>query len=274
MIGGILAAQSMISAAKTVATVKKLAQFDVAVTNFQTKYNSLPGDSLAFGSGSYVNHYLAGDGYIEDEDPFSGGQTFGTGNYWATNFSGDIGAFWYDLSLDGLKSDSGNVYQNGQAGAILTRSGPNANVPAIPLGKNTIAVAFTYLDGTSGDPVFEQKYLYKHFYQIMSSVTTAPTAGATTCLGATGDNSSKPQTGTRCVSLTPAEALSLDTKMDDGIPTSGKVLASMATGETHGLSARPSSYTDCAAANKYVTNVTAVTCSMAIMIGAQNGTAN
>lgn len=45
LIGGILAAQSMISAAKYTKAAQQLTQLDIAVGNFKTKYNQWPGDS-------------------------------------------------------------------------------------------------------------------------------------------------------------------------------------------------------------------------------------
>jgi prepilin-type N-terminal cleavage/methylation domain-containing protein len=49
LIGGILVAQSMIDTSKIEAQVRQIGQFDSAVANFVTKYNSLPGDSPQFG---------------------------------------------------------------------------------------------------------------------------------------------------------------------------------------------------------------------------------
>ena len=46
MIGGILVAQSMVGTAKIQRVVQQLQQYDVAIANFKTKYNALPGDSV------------------------------------------------------------------------------------------------------------------------------------------------------------------------------------------------------------------------------------
>jgi prepilin-type N-terminal cleavage/methylation domain-containing protein len=43
--GGILAGQSLINSARTNAFIKQIQQYDIAVANFQTNYNSLPGDT-------------------------------------------------------------------------------------------------------------------------------------------------------------------------------------------------------------------------------------
>lgn len=48
LIGGILAAQSMISTAKVTNIVSKSQQYEIAVMNFKTTYNQIPGDSDIF----------------------------------------------------------------------------------------------------------------------------------------------------------------------------------------------------------------------------------
>lgn len=59
--GGILVAQSMIESAKIIDEISKLQQYQVAVTNFKTKFNQLPGDSPNFdppgnGNGVFDNN--------------------------------------------------------------------------------------------------------------------------------------------------------------------------------------------------------------------------
>ena len=48
LIGGILAAQSMINTAKITAQVRQIQQIQIAVNNFNTKFNCLPGDCTTF----------------------------------------------------------------------------------------------------------------------------------------------------------------------------------------------------------------------------------
>ena len=54
LIGGLLVGQSMIRTAKMGAFIRQIGQFDIAVSNFRTKYGYLPGDS--------PYHTAAGDG--------------------------------------------------------------------------------------------------------------------------------------------------------------------------------------------------------------------
>ena len=66
LIGGILAAQSMIQTARLQAQIRQINEFDIAVSNFVTKYNSIPGDSLlispnGWGQGRIVDSAMAGN---------------------------------------------------------------------------------------------------------------------------------------------------------------------------------------------------------------------
>lgn len=48
LIGGILVAQSMIETNRVLAFVRQVQQYDIGVSNFRQKYNSLPGDNQIF----------------------------------------------------------------------------------------------------------------------------------------------------------------------------------------------------------------------------------
>lgn len=96
LIGGILAAQSMLKTARLQAVIRTMRQFDIAVSAFQTQFRSLPGDSPAFGGN--------GDGEI-------------------TGTSGTIASFTYEIA---------NFWQNLQQGGF-TYSGKTFT-PTVPAG--------------------------------------------------------------------------------------------------------------------------------------------
>lgn len=50
LIGGILAAQSMVSTAKITRAVKQLSEYDVAISNFRERYKGWPGDKSGLGA--------------------------------------------------------------------------------------------------------------------------------------------------------------------------------------------------------------------------------
>lgn len=122
LIGGILVAQSMVSTARINSQVQQLQQFDIAINNFRTKYQGLPGDNLIIPHDSCQG----GDnnGYIDGKR--DSGCVFSiTGITWAGN--AELANFFYQLtSLDLLKttradgqpysrsSDAGTVYSDKQ----------------------------------------------------------------------------------------------------------------------------------------------------------------
>lgn len=82
LIGGILAAQSMISTSKITATISQIQQFDAGVMNFKTKYHYLPGDAPAFGGN--------GDLVI----------AMSQANYENRYFGCEMSDFWHDIMPD------------------------------------------------------------------------------------------------------------------------------------------------------------------------------
>lgn len=242
LIGGILVAQSMIGTAKVTASVKLLQQFDIAVSNFQTQYNSLPGDSALFQGN--------GDGLIADSYCLS----FPDNAYCNNGFYGEIGSFWHDLSTSGLKTSSGGDYQNAFGGGTIKGFGPTQNVPNLPIGKNTVVVAFA--QQYNGSPKYP-KNLYQLGIENMQIGTFAGNVG----------------------SLMPAEALAIDSKIDDGKPWGGFVTSAMIGGVGELGAGAWGSANTCAGGTVYpdssahydVTNNASI-CSLAIEIGGIAGT--
>ena len=120
LISGLLVGQSMITASKIQSQIKQFQQFDVAVANFHTMYDSLPGDSTYFGGD--------GDGIIEPA----------ANNY--DTWSGEIGSFWADLSTIGLKNESGGTYTATFSASAFPFGGDNS--PKALVGENSGVLAY------------------------------------------------------------------------------------------------------------------------------------
>ena len=82
LIGGILAAQSMIETTKVNKIVSQIQQYDAMVTNFQTKYNGLPGDSKAMGCTDAGYGTACDDGLINGVYGSSQQWIFEIANFW------------------------------------------------------------------------------------------------------------------------------------------------------------------------------------------------
>ncbi len=141
LVGGILAAKSMIDVAKAQSMVKNLQQYNIAALDFQTKYNSYPGDSNVMSPAGNRN------GVLEDTDL---GVT--------DTFTSEVANFWVHLNLNGLASKT--AYTS-TVPAVGIKAG--VNVPEVPYGiKGTGAIPVnaayvTSLIGGTNDGVI---YLY------------------------------------------------------------------------------------------------------------------
>ena len=135
LIGGILAAQSMISTSKVNAQVRQIGQFDAMVMNFKTRYNFLPGDAPAFGGN--------GDGMISGR----------MGLDESTIFADEIANFWNNMKPDEFQNTSLHV----------SAMGPNKNVPEAKMG---VADSFVIAAGMTADSYQLDKTTPRNVYII------------------------------------------------------------------------------------------------------------
>jgi prepilin-type N-terminal cleavage/methylation domain-containing protein len=132
LISGVLMAQSMIQSAKINSFSRQIQQYDIAVSNFKTKFKHLPGDAHVCGGN--------GDGYIQ----LSQGYDY----LWQS----EILLFWYYLSIfENIKEGNGSYSLSGTPVAGITM--PLAKIGA----KNTAIVGSTLM---SVRPVFPNKHTY------------------------------------------------------------------------------------------------------------------
>ena len=188
LIGGILAAQSMISTAKLQTLVKTIQQYDVAATNFETKYNGqVPGDSIAFACRAYI-YNTCGDGQVyTDRFVFSGGN--------APDLTESLD-FWKHLNQAGLLSQSFTGYPAGgfPGNSFLPPGDFTGYLPTLAYGTKTFLSANT----------------------IIADAPQVYFGNAWIIEGNLASNASP--TG-----LTTNEALALDSKLDDGVATTGNI---------------------------------------------------
>lgn len=241
LIGGILAAQSMISTAKINAQVQQIGQFDAMVLNFKTQYNYLPGDAPAFGGD--------GDGVVELT------ATSGWDNDIQT-FLGEIGNFWHDLDSTQFPGTVPFV----QPGATPNSSGSSKNVPASKMGANgaffiASALGITASTADTANP--------RNFYAILDRSQAQ-------ALSPWGWYSFSPTTSINSAGKA-VDLLALDEKIDDGLANSGNVLSG-AIGTNSligGIIATP--LASCSSGSTYVVANSGYECTPLIRIGGSVG---
>ncbi len=179
LIGGILAAQSMIATARVQNAVKTLRQFDVGVANFRTKYDGLPGDSARFSPAG------DGDARIEGSDQ----------NFWGYTiwFNNETANFWPHMQQGGfLNSDAAYL---ATIATNFSVSSPSPNSPKVAWDRTGV-IAY-HNTGGGMNPHYWLLGDYTNVFTNASLGLTWPVSMA---------------------SIPAQEALSLDAKIDDGTP--------------------------------------------------------
>ena len=199
LIGGILVAKSMIGSAKINKITQMASQYLIAGRNFKTVYNYWPGD---YPGGSF-NCPGNGNGIIELKGGGCGG---GSG-------AGEEGAnYFYHLSAMNMLPDAYIITTN--LTEIYTESGLKARLPK-GLENNTHFIVFDFNTANPwGDPnrilgaggVTSSAVELNSFFLFYS----------TDCMTISSFFNSN-----ACSVLTPAEALAIDNKIDDGMPNTG-----------------------------------------------------
>ena len=127
LIGGILVAQSMISTARIQNVIREIQQYDVAVTNYQTKYIYVPGDANK-------------DGWLNDQ----------RGVHWSyvSFFGGEMADFWPSLQNGGFNY-KGSTFTGAIPAAGFDTTSKNPNSPNISADKNSGVIVHYCNQGSS-----------------------------------------------------------------------------------------------------------------------------
>lgn len=198
--GGILAGQSLIRSAEIRAVTTEFTRYQTAANSFKDAYKQRPGDFTTATSYWGDNAALCADATVADGNP---GTCNGNGNgrmedASGANVTGEIFQFWNQLSLAGMVEGS---YSGAASAAGGTAATIGFNVPSSKL--TNAGWSTRNHDGIYGD-AFAYSLTYNNFLIIGANNGNNPTNGAV---------------------LTPTEANAIDTKLDDGLPANGTIIA-------------------------------------------------
>jgi prepilin-type N-terminal cleavage/methylation domain-containing protein len=241
LIGGVLKGQELVNNARVSQAITSLKSVDTAMLTFQDSYGSLPGDLVNAGArlpncaAAQCNTAIAtqGNGVI-DGSPIAA---------LATVSAAEGGLAFQQLSAAGLL---GNITSSNTVSAQSTLSfdiGGGSNISGLRVGRvaapattfNTVATAnAATLGGVRGGT-----------YQLLADPTHV------------GD-----YTSTAGLSLAPSGAARIDTKLDDGLPNTGNIIAIGAASAT----ACAAGADTAAANNVYNSALTAPLCGLLIRI--------
>jgi prepilin-type N-terminal cleavage/methylation domain-containing protein len=206
IVGGVLAGQSLISAAAVRAQITQIEKYNTAANTFRGKYGHLPGDmsdpdATIFGfkpRGAYPG-WGNDDGVIAGlcSNPGPGSCGYGIG-------AGEGTLFWVDLSTAHLIDGGFNTATPGIYPNSITSVSPYYPAAAIGRGNYVYIWSGGYYSSGAQYPGDSRSYFG---------------VSAITSIGATSwEVNSSP-------ALTVAEAYGIDAKIDDGLPQSGRVQA-------------------------------------------------
>lgn len=193
LVGGVLVGQDLIKQAEIRSVVEQIDKTNAAVNTFRTKFGGYPGDLL---SSRATTFNLAPTGRPGTDGQGDGdGFVEGFGSAVAgNNLGGENGMFWRDLSQSDLISDGFSTAVVGPAVSLTTATIPDW-LPQTKLREST----FVHIVVSAGR---------NNFY--IDNITATNATGQITSSGN---------------GLTPLESKSVDEKLDDGLPTSGTVIA-------------------------------------------------
>jgi prepilin-type N-terminal cleavage/methylation domain-containing protein len=203
IVGGILVGRDLIKAAEVRATITQVEKFNTAANTFREKYSYLPGDIPAVPAAQF-GFIARGTGQGKGD----GNGLIEAGNCGLCGASGEELVFWVDLSTAGL-IDGGFSAANFSTspGSSATGATLNLYLPQAKLGNGNyvyiVSGGWGNNSGTNSNGV--------NYFGI-SGVSALGQSDCTACLIST--------TG-----LTVAQAAAIDTKIDDGLPLTGNVLA-------------------------------------------------
>jgi prepilin-type N-terminal cleavage/methylation domain-containing protein len=215
IVGGMLVGQNLINAAALRAQISQIEKYNTAANTFREKYGYLPGDITPQAvtqfnfTASPTRAGTAGDGDGNGElDGTNGGSTTTSWNQ-----GGESLYFWEDLSTNSHLIEGG----------FNTASGPNPAAACTSIA--TCSVYFPYAKIGNG------AFVYVYSGYAGSAVYGGPTTGlgpnffgvaiiSSITLGNVSQGATFP-----APALTVSQAAAIDTKIDDGLPTTGNLLA-------------------------------------------------
>ena len=207
IIGGVLVGRDLISAAAVRAQISQIEKYQAAVNTFRGKYGYLPGDIPNPTAGQYgftARGTFAGqgdgNGLIEGVDFNAANQNYG----WIL-FGGETQMFWTDLSV--AKMVDGGFSQN------------NMLAPTLPVTAAQVSLYFPAAKIGNGNYIYVWSGGWQGFQALSDRVNyfslSAVVGGPAPMNGQLTSNTT----------LTVQQAYAIDSKIDDGLPQSGRVMA-------------------------------------------------
>ena len=219
LVGGVLSGQALIRASELRAVSSEFSRYATATLSFRDKYLGLPGDitnATSFWGAPPASIWSGNDPVTT---PPMVGTFNGDGNGKVIPYGNpapgvyahqETGAFWQQLADAGLIEGqyNGSDYYHGDG--------------------ETVSGNISYADPRSSPVSRAGSNIYwgiKYMAPVWLSYTTVPSGHIFMLSSGYGIYSGDPTIAEGGVVLTPSEMWNIDTKLDDGVPNTGKVIA-------------------------------------------------
>jgi len=214
IVGGVLVGQDLIRAGEVRATITQVEKYNTAANTFRGRFGYLPGDipnptAGQFGFATRGVYYGEGDGNGILDGVTWNGSTGGGGNYGSA--AGETAMFWVDLSsaAAGTLIDGGfnTATPNVVPGADITGTNINLYLPQAKIGRGN--------------------YFYVHSTTYWNGSTSVDLGINYFGLSAVNNIAASSRFGyvLSTANIPVSQAYAIDSKIDDGMPQSGNVMA-------------------------------------------------
>ncbi len=230
IVGGVLVGKDLIDAAAVRSQIAQIEQINSAVNTFKGKYGYLPGDipdptasSFGFNTRGTAVGEGDGNGIIEASCRLTpayaclwiqGTNTYNQGILEIPGVPSEVILFWSDLSKAGLIA---GTFTNPTTTVDTTESSTPALQDYFPRGKIPGNYLFTWSGGINKSNSNVKKSDGVNYLALaaISEITNFTASGSARLYSYSG--------------LSVSQAYNIDTKIDDGLPQSGKILALIPT---------------------------------------------
>lgn len=201
LIGVMLCTAEIIEISRLRSQVSQIEKFDSAIQQFYSKFDGLPGDLISVSAdreglptGDGTPSHSDGDGKISPCNPG-----------WQFNIGCENALFWAQLAFTGYID--GDFNADDALGDERLKNASVTLAPYIPTSAMGDGIYVTVWNTDGEQPTAPPRVPYGNYFEI-------------TRINEVTDERIKETTG----ALTPVEAESIDDKIDDGMPTTGRIM--------------------------------------------------
>lgn len=207
IVGGVLVGRDLISSSAIKAQVSQLQQYDAAVNTFRDKFGGIPGDLSAQLAAQFGFVTRAGSAGRGDGDGLIAGLNYLGSTVYNWTQNAEAMFFWEDLSTAKLIKGAFSTATDADVGTVTSNFG--LYYPEAKIGNGNYVYVYSGVPGC----VACWQNPSTNYYGISIPASISVGGNLVSNLG-----------------MTVAQSHHIDTKMDDGLPVNGRIIAQYSAG--------------------------------------------